>query len=722
MYRHAAVAKEVSSSANSRSGFAPWTELNMSSTFQNALSLHQQNRLVEAERCYKQILQIEPDHAGALHFLGVIFLARRDYGVAVEYLEKALRQCDTKAVYFNNYGVALLKLGRTEDARVSFQQALDLCPDHPDALYNMGLVCMESRDYDCAEKQFHKLVDQVDYPHAVPLLIEVSCRKKEYEKAFDVYSRFRDSSKIDPETMDKIAALFHDGKQYDFMIKVVNDAVRTGGETAQRSLFLAWGYGENGVIHRAKKHFLKAAKLRSGRPFWKYKHMGLCPIVFSDNAEIEEYWSELNASLDDAVSDSPLMEIRHVFEDGVMPSFNLPHLMNCCRGVKEKFARLVRPSFKDFQPPKLEKMGKIRIAFFVSEGHQGGCLRSDTGLMKRLDRNRFEPVFITGRNVIDLCRRDIKSDDIEFVGISPNFEEAAQQIRETKCHILYHWQTCSDLMNYLIPFAKCAPIQIAGFGMHGTSGTEEVDYFMSSRYLEPDPGDDHYTEHLIRFEEFATWQTRICKARCQASRNDFNFPKSGAIYFCPHRLPKFHPDFDPFLKDILETDTQGHIVMLAGGNKYAVEKLRARWEKTLGKDLMKRILTRPQMNPRDYYRMISVSSCILDSPCYSTSFTGLDALALGVPLIGIQGPIMVQRYASAFYKRMNLEEFIPVNRDEYVTLATTISNDNDFKDHFLKLVDERKEVFFENPKVISLFENELERVYSETDFRAPDII
>jgi predicted O-linked N-acetylglucosamine transferase (SPINDLY family) len=271
-------------------------------------------------------------------------------------------------------------------------------------------------------------------------------------------------------------------------------------------------------------------------------------------------------------------------------------------------------------------------------------------------------------------------------------------------------------MNYLIPFAQCAPIQIAGFGMHGTTGTEEVGYFLSSKYLEPAHGDEHYTEKLVQCEELPTWQDHLEKEKFQATRNEFSLPEKGAIYFCPHRLPKFHPDFDRFLRDILETDSKGYLVMLDNGNKSAMAKLRSRWERTLGKSLMSRILMRPQMWPLDYYKMISASSCVLDSPCYSTSFTGFDTLAMGVPLIGLQGNLMVQRYASAFYKRMDLEEFIPQNRKEYVTLAVTVANDRDFRRNFLDLLDERKEVLFENHRAIHHFTEALERIHAETFF------
>ena len=41
-------------------------------SFDDAVRLHQEGKSAEAEEVYRPILQREPDHAGALHLLGVV--------------------------------------------------------------------------------------------------------------------------------------------------------------------------------------------------------------------------------------------------------------------------------------------------------------------------------------------------------------------------------------------------------------------------------------------------------------------------------------------------------------------------------------------------------------------------------------------------------------------------------------------------------------------------
>ena len=56
------------------------------------LVLHRQGKLADAERCYGEVLQRQPDHFDALHLLGVI--ARQTRRIPREALSEADRQGD----------------------------------------------------------------------------------------------------------------------------------------------------------------------------------------------------------------------------------------------------------------------------------------------------------------------------------------------------------------------------------------------------------------------------------------------------------------------------------------------------------------------------------------------------------------------------------------------------------------------------------------------------
>ena len=78
-------------------GFTAWLEAweYVVATIAEALALavqyHQQGAWQQAEQIYRQILQVDPNHADALHLLGVLAYQAGQYELAVEYMGRAIR-------------------------------------------------------------------------------------------------------------------------------------------------------------------------------------------------------------------------------------------------------------------------------------------------------------------------------------------------------------------------------------------------------------------------------------------------------------------------------------------------------------------------------------------------------------------------------------------------------------------------------------------------------
>jgi tetratricopeptide (TPR) repeat protein len=73
--------------------------------FQIAIQRHQAGSLADAEGLYRQILAVQPNHAGALHYLGVIAHQMGRYEAAVELIRQAL-------VFQPDHAEAQYNLGR----------------------------------------------------------------------------------------------------------------------------------------------------------------------------------------------------------------------------------------------------------------------------------------------------------------------------------------------------------------------------------------------------------------------------------------------------------------------------------------------------------------------------------------------------------------------------------------------------------------------------------
>ncbi len=106
--------------------------------FDMAVQHHQAGRAPQAEQLYRQILQADPQHVGALHLLGLLAHQMGRSDLAIEYIRQALRLQPEFADAHSNLGMALAKQGNLTEAIACYQQALRLKPDHANALNNLA--------------------------------------------------------------------------------------------------------------------------------------------------------------------------------------------------------------------------------------------------------------------------------------------------------------------------------------------------------------------------------------------------------------------------------------------------------------------------------------------------------------------------------------------------------------------------------------------------------
>jgi len=111
--------------------------------FADAVRHHQAGRLNEAERLYRQILQVDSRHADALHLLGVLAhqVGRND--IAVDLIVKAIALNGQEPAFHSNLGLAHQAQGNREAAIASYRRALARRPDFAEAHNNLGNALKE---------------------------------------------------------------------------------------------------------------------------------------------------------------------------------------------------------------------------------------------------------------------------------------------------------------------------------------------------------------------------------------------------------------------------------------------------------------------------------------------------------------------------------------------------------------------------------------------------
>lgn len=114
--------------------------LTITQTFDLAVLHHQGGRLPQAEQFYRQTLQADSQHVGALHLMGLLAhqVGRND--LAVEYIRQALNLRPDYAEAHSNLGMAFAEQNKLMEAIDSYQQALRLKPDLAETHNNLANI------------------------------------------------------------------------------------------------------------------------------------------------------------------------------------------------------------------------------------------------------------------------------------------------------------------------------------------------------------------------------------------------------------------------------------------------------------------------------------------------------------------------------------------------------------------------------------------------------
>lgn len=100
------------------------------SLYQAGLAHMVAGRVLDAQLCCRQVLTADPNHADALHLMGLLCFQTREFDHAIAWISRAIR-VDPKPDYLSNLGSVLKQAGRLDDALQVFDKAIQLKPDDP---------------------------------------------------------------------------------------------------------------------------------------------------------------------------------------------------------------------------------------------------------------------------------------------------------------------------------------------------------------------------------------------------------------------------------------------------------------------------------------------------------------------------------------------------------------------------------------------------------------
>jgi protein O-GlcNAc transferase len=168
----------------------------LTSILKRGLHYHQEGDLELAEKNYREILDVMPENANALHLLGVLLNQVQDNVAAIDLISRAIQIVPDQPIFHNNLGNAYRDSDRCEQAIACYQKALQIKPDLVETYINMGIAYHQLADLDRAASAYQKAIELK--PNSAEAYYNLGNTLKEQRLFDEALTCYRQATDIDP--------------------------------------------------------------------------------------------------------------------------------------------------------------------------------------------------------------------------------------------------------------------------------------------------------------------------------------------------------------------------------------------------------------------------------------------------------------------------------------------------------------------------------------------
>ncbi len=616
----------------------------------------------QAAELLRQLLAARPDLADAALLLALALRQAGNPAEAETVLARALDHHPGNAELHNLLGVVRLELGRPGEALDHHREALRLCPDLIDGLAGMGnsLAALD-RHQEAADWYQRALQAEPDNAVILSNLGAALKNAGQPERAVDVYRRSLVLAPGDPDTLVNLGNAFQDLGDMDSARLAFEQAVEADPECVEAR----WGLA-----------------------------MAHIPMTFDSQDEIEparQAYSQALDLLDRWIGFDPdRLTATADRAAGCNQPFYLAYHGANDRDLQSRYGALLHRVMVARHPecagplPSRSKSGRFRLGlasgYFCEHSVWKIPLR---GWLAGLDRERFEVHCFHTSPTTDQCTEEARTLADHFTHQPHDFPALVQAVRQAELDGLLFPEIGMDPVCAKLAALRLAPVQAVGLGHPMTTGLPTMDAFLSSALMEPEDGEDWYTEQLVRLPNLGILYEPVRREPAPLDREDFGLRPDDLACFCPQSLFKYQPRHDRILPAIAARVDRARFVFL--DHRRALE-LTHRFQDRLGRafaaqglDPDRHLLFLPSQPPDRYLALAQCCDLFLDSLGWAGFNTAMEAAGAGLPLITCpQGP-MRGRHGGAVAQRLGLDAAMAHDEEEYVELAVRAGLDNSFR-------------------------------------------
>ncbi len=164
--------------------------LDLKAMAEQAVALHRQGQLEQAEALYFKLMKAEPGLFGPRYYLGLLRMQQGRMAEACDCLDDAVKILPNDLAALMNYGMALRANGQADEAVAIFDRVLAIEPNMPEALYNRGVALGDLQRFETAVESYDRaLVLQPEMAAAMVNRAAALAAMQRYDDAIKGYDR-----------------------------------------------------------------------------------------------------------------------------------------------------------------------------------------------------------------------------------------------------------------------------------------------------------------------------------------------------------------------------------------------------------------------------------------------------------------------------------------------------------------------------------------------------
>lgn len=633
---------------------------------------------------------LRPDFAAAHQRLGVLYGERDDASRAAAAFKTVVGLDPRNARAFNNLGNALRTLGRHDEALAAFERAVALRPDYELAIANVAVMLRDAGEIERAEAMLRA---DIARPRGKPplraSLVMLAGLLRERGALDDAEPLYRRAIAMAPA--GSAGEWFNLGRLM---------AERDDHEDARRAY--------------ETSHALDPRDLRGALA----SRLSL-PMIYDERAHVMRARNDFGSGVARLTADASSLvrglEPPQVLDGLRWTNFFLAYQGGDDRDLQSAYGHLAQRMIEQAAPewavgrrPTRTADRRLRVGFASAFFHVGTAGRYFQSWITALDRERFDVYVYHLYPGLDAVAAGIKARAdrfVEFGGSRARPSVVAPEIRGDDLDVLVYPELGMDHTSFALAALRLAPRQLAAWGHPVTTGHRTIDGFITCGDMEPDDGDRHYVEPLLRLPGIGTRYQRPTLPDA-APRSRLGLPDAQVLLLCPQSLFKVHPDNDDVFARILADNPSAALVMFDGRHPRVTARFQTRIARAFERhdvDVRSRLIVLPALPHDDYLRVNLACDAMLDTLHWSGGNTTLDALACGLPVVTLPGAYMRGRQSAAMLRSVGADALVAADLDGYRAIAARLVDDAGWRRGIAATIRSNLGALFDRPEPLRAF-------------------